>query len=127
MRWIPFVLLLKSAPAPGKSCNHGMPPRLPEVWSLNRPPKAIVSPDGNVYLHWEFYRDPQYACSTYFAHPKMLRAAPNGVSPSKPPAPGPFGPEENPIPSGEGQREGNLRGLSPRDASRQLAAADKAD
>lgn len=41
------------------------------------PPREIVSPDGNVYLHWEFWRDPNYACSTYFAHPYILRFKPN--------------------------------------------------
>jgi TonB C terminal len=40
------------------------------------PPREIVSPDGNVYLHWEFWRDPNYACSTYFAHPYILRFKP---------------------------------------------------
>ncbi|MBX3182631.1 MAG: energy transducer TonB [Polyangiaceae bacterium] len=57
------------------------------------PPKAIISPDGNVYLHWEFYRDPWYACSTYFARPYILKAAPD----SRPPdidAPK-FGPRED--------------------------------
>jgi hypothetical protein len=89
------------------------------------PPKAIISPDGNVYLHWEFYRDPQYACSTYFAHPKMLRSAPKSAPTSVPPAPGPFGPEESPMPNGEGQREGNLLfPLAP--ALRRLATADNA-
>ena len=24
-------------------------------------------------LHWEFYRNPQFACSTYFAHPSILQ------------------------------------------------------
>ncbi len=56
---------------------------------FGHPPDAILSSDGNVYLHWEFYRDPQYACSTYFAHPYILKldsAAPGGGSPgdSKP-------------------------------------------
>ena len=32
-------------------------------------PGAIVSPDGNVYLHWEFHRDEVYACSTMGARP----------------------------------------------------------
>ena len=56
------------------------------------PPSSIVSPDGNVYLHWEFYRDPWYACSTYFARPFILKAAPG----SKPPkvVPPKFGPRE---------------------------------
>ncbi|MFC1641776.1 hypothetical protein ACFL5O_03675 [Myxococcota bacterium] len=46
------------------------------------PPSAILSPDGKVYLHWEFHRYPWYACSTYFARPYILRAAPQSV-PSK--------------------------------------------
>lgn len=41
---------------------------------FGRPPTIIVSYDGNVYLHWEFYRNPYYACSTYFAHPYLLKA-----------------------------------------------------
>jgi hypothetical protein len=32
----------------------------------------IVSADGRIYLTWELYRNPDYACSTYFAHPYML-------------------------------------------------------
>jgi TonB family protein len=44
------------------------------------PPTEIVSPDGFVYLHWEFYRNPQYACATYFAHPFILHA-PAALSP----------------------------------------------
>ena len=43
-------------------------------------PGAIVSPDGNVYLHWEFHRDEVYACSTMHARPFMLN------TPAKPPA-----------------------------------------
>jgi hypothetical protein len=43
------------------------------------PPREIVSPDGNVYLHWEFWRDPNYACSTYFAHPYILRFKPTNA------------------------------------------------
>ena len=35
-------------------------------------PPDIVSPDGFVYIVWEFYEDPRYACSTYFAHPFIL-------------------------------------------------------
>ena len=35
-------------------------------------PDAIVSPDGNVYLHWEFHRDPVDACSTRNASPFIL-------------------------------------------------------
>jgi TonB family protein len=43
------------------------------------PPKEIVSPDGRVYLHWEFYRDPYYACSTYFARPFILKSQPQSA------------------------------------------------
>jgi hypothetical protein len=45
------------------------------------PPEAILSPDGNVYLHWEFHREPMYACSTFFAHPFMLKGNPRSVPP----------------------------------------------
>jgi TonB family protein len=48
-------------------------------------PPEIVSPDGNVYLHWEFHRDPDKACSTYFARPYLLR-----VKPKSAPSPGPL-------------------------------------
>lgn len=64
------------------------------------PPSAIVSPDGNVYLHWEFYRNPYYACSTYFARPFILKGAPGSAPPHiPPPASPPFGPKEDPIPA----------------------------
>jgi len=35
-------------------------------------PSAIVSPDGRVYLHWEFHREEAIACSTINASPFML-------------------------------------------------------
>jgi len=60
-------------------------------------PSAIVSPDGNVYLHWGFYRKPDYACSTYNARPYMLKAKPKSALPEVPP---PSKPEE----SEEGQQ-----------------------
>jgi len=59
------------------------------------PPKEIVSPDGNVYFHWEFYRNPYYACSTYFAHPYILKGKPKTAPPSIPP-PSPWRPREAP-------------------------------
>jgi hypothetical protein len=70
------------------------------------PPREIVSPDGNVYFHWEFFRNPQYACSTYFAHPFILKTAPK-------PAPGPApSPSEPPVkeyePPAAGERHGSL-------------------
>jgi hypothetical protein len=52
------------------------------------PPREIVSPDGKVYLHWEFHRN-QYACSTLNARPFILKAQP-GTAPTEvtpPPAP----------------------------------------
>ncbi|HVY26287.1 MAG TPA: hypothetical protein VHB79_07025 [Polyangiaceae bacterium] len=39
------------------------------------PPAEILSPDGNVYLYWEFRRDAM-ACSPLYAHPFILKAAP---------------------------------------------------
>lgn len=48
-------------------------------------PSAIISPDGRVYLHWEFHRD-DYACSTMNARPFMLSAPPPG-GPAEPPMP----------------------------------------
>lgn len=51
------------------------------------PPKVIVSPDGNVYFHWEFYRNPMYACSTYFARPYILKAQPKTAPPDVTPPP----------------------------------------
>lgn len=54
------------------------------------PPNAILSSDGNVYLHWEFHRKPEYACSTYFARPFIIdlgqQSAPPRVQPKDPPA-----------------------------------------
>lgn len=70
------------------------------------PPSEIVSPDGNVYLHWEFRRD-QMACSTLYAHPYIKRAepkpAPLPVTPPQPPFRGPD--DEKPQ---DGQRHGLL-------------------
>lgn len=66
---------------------------------FGKPPPVIVSPDGRVYLHWEFYRNPYYACSTYFAHPYILKVQPENA-PSHLPAPStpPFGPRERAVP-----------------------------
>jgi TonB family protein len=57
-------------------------------------PPEIVSPDGNVYLHWEFYREPDMACSTYFARPFLLRVKPKSAP--MPPAPLPIVPKNEP-------------------------------
>jgi TonB family protein len=61
------------------------------------PPSEIVSPDGNVYLHWEFRRDGM-ACSTLYAHPFILKAQPKPAPlPSTPPLPPFRGPDEAPL------------------------------
>jgi hypothetical protein len=62
------------------------------------PPRAIVSPDGNVYLHWEFHRDPNNACSTYFARPFLLKLQPKTAPPEITP--------EEPAAPAEGERHG---------------------
>lgn len=73
------------------------------------PPKEIISPDGNVYLHWEFYRNPDYACSTYFARPFMLRAKPETAPPAIAPPPIP--------PAGDEPPDRDRHGEIPRDRS----------
>ncbi|WP_437491044.1 hypothetical protein WME75_14865 [Sorangium sp. So ce1014] len=50
---------------------------------FGKAPDAIVSPDGNVYLHWEFHRDPYDACSTRNAQPFLLKA-PSDAAPVEP-------------------------------------------
>jgi hypothetical protein len=61
------------------------------------PPRQIISPDGNVYFHWEFHRNPYYACSTYFARPYILKTRPQPRPPSiVPPTRNPFRPREEP-------------------------------
>ena len=36
------------------------------------PPLDALSSDGNLYVHWEFHRDPVYACSTVNARPFII-------------------------------------------------------
>jgi hypothetical protein len=52
---------------------------------FGKAPEAIVSPDGNVYVHWEFYRDPYYACTSKFARPYLIKGGPK----KSPAGPGP--------------------------------------
>jgi TonB family protein len=40
---------------------------------FERPPAEVVSADGNVYMHWIFFRDERCACSTMNASPFLLR------------------------------------------------------
>jgi hypothetical protein len=70
---------------------------------FGKAPDAIASPDGLVYLHWEFHRDPFDACSTRNARPFMLREAPKPRTTPLPP------PRPRPRP-GETQAEGNDTG-----------------
>jgi len=51
-------------------------------------PDVIVSPDGNVYLHWEFHRDPVDACTTRNARPYLLKSAPPSKTTPRLPLPG---------------------------------------
>jgi hypothetical protein len=62
---------------------------------FGKPPKAIVSPDGNVYFHWEFHRDPVFACSTINARPYLLNTPPPS-EPSEPKSPTPPFPGTDP-------------------------------
>jgi hypothetical protein len=51
------------------------------------PPREIVSPDGKVYLHWEFHRDPAIACTTFNARPYKLKMQPKPAPTPTPPPP----------------------------------------
>jgi TonB family protein len=76
-------------------------------------PNAIISPDGNVYLHWEFHRDEVFACSTMGAQPFLLNnpAGPKNEEPAAP-IPSPKSPPTRergtPSPSPNDAREGSL-------------------
>lgn len=62
-------------------------------------PNAIVSADGNVYLHWEFHRDEVFACSTMHARPFLLNTPAKGPPEDpEPPAPAPKRPNERGAP-----------------------------
>ncbi len=74
------------------------------------PPSSIVSPDGNVYLHWEFHRNPLFACSTYFARPYIIKVPQKSAPPTVDPPPGPFGPEEEVPPAKQGHKGGERPG-----------------
>ncbi|APR78478.1 extensin-like protein [Minicystis rosea] len=60
---------------------------------FGKAPDIIASPDGNVYLHWEFHRDPFDACTTRNARPYILKNAPTKkaapLGPRKKPGAGP--------------------------------------
>ncbi|HKY36081.1 MAG TPA: hypothetical protein VJN18_09090 [Polyangiaceae bacterium] len=78
------------------------------------PPTQIISPDGNVYLHWEFRRD-QMACSTLYAHPFIKRTEPKPAPLPTTPRQPPFrGPDDAAPP--DRQRHGLAPGASARPA-----------
>jgi TonB family protein len=80
-------------------------------------PTAIVSPDGNVYLHWEFHRDEVYACSTMNARPFLLNVPSKGndpTDPTLPPGTKPPPAQERGVPGGSNEsREGSLEPVAP--------------
>ncbi len=55
-------------------------------------PSAILSPDGRVYLHWEFHRDEVFACSTMNARPFILNVPAGAPPPEQAPPRGPVPP-----------------------------------
>ncbi len=63
------------------------------------PPSAILSSDGNVYLHWEFHRRPELACSTYFARPFIIDLGQTPTTPGVEPPKKPSYEQEGPAPS----------------------------
>lgn len=78
-------------------------------------PGAIVSPDGNVYLHWEFHRDEVFACSTMHARPFMLNTpAKTPTEEPQPPSPAPKGPNERGAPPPVNLHEMREGALPPR-------------
>ncbi len=64
-------------------------------------PSAILSGDGNVYLHWEFHREEAIACTTMNAYPYILNNAPKPVDPGNLPPVVPPGDPERPAPTQE--------------------------
>ena len=78
------------------------------------PPSEIVSPDGNVYLHWEFRRDGM-ACSTMYAYPYILKAQPKPAPLPTTPLPPFRGPDEQ-APQPE-ERHGQLEPAQPKPAA----------
>ena len=88
-------------------------------------PGAIVSPDGNVYLHWEFHRDEVYACSTQGARPFILNT-PGPKEETQPPSPSPASPTKErgaPPSSPNDAREGSLSPTLP-PAGRRMGLAN---
>jgi TonB family protein len=49
---------------------------------FGKAPDVIASPDGNVYLHWEFHRNPVDACTTRNARVFIANEAPRSPDPA---------------------------------------------
>jgi len=73
---------------------------------FGRAPEIIGSPDGNVYLHWEFHRDPFDACTTRNARPYILKTAPKKHT-------APLGPRRKPAGPRADERRGPTQPLLP--------------
>lgn len=43
---------------------------------FGKAPDSLVSPDGNVHMHWEFHSDPHDGCAPRNAYPYLLKSAP---------------------------------------------------
>ncbi len=79
---------------------------------FGKAPDAIVSPDGLVYLHWEFHRD-EMRCSNLNAYPYVLKGgAPGQPLPTQPPSkPAPPTEGKPPLPTLPGTQMGALPGV----------------
>ena len=75
---------------------------------FGKAPTAIVSPDGLVYLHWEFHRD-EMRCSNLNAYPYVLK---EGQTPVKPEPKDPPKPPIKPNPE-DGKSYGSLLNPKP--------------
>ncbi|MGZ3475736.1 MAG: TonB C-terminal domain-containing protein [Polyangiales bacterium] len=77
---------------------------------FGKAPDAIVSPDGLVYLHWEFHRD-DMRCSNVNAYPYVLKEGqtPKAPDPKQPPPPPKGNPEEKKAPG----QLGSIKSQSP--------------
>ncbi|MEO7096038.1 MAG: TonB family protein [Polyangiales bacterium] len=80
---------------------------------FGKAPSAIVSPDGLVYLHWEFHRD-EMRCSNLNAYPYVLK---EGGTPVKPEPKDPPKPPVKPNPE-----DGKKYGSAPVDPKSKYAA-----
>jgi hypothetical protein len=62
---------------------------------FGKAPDLIASPDGRVYFHWEFHRDPVDACTTRNAYPYILKNPSKKLAKPKPPVAKPGAPSSD--------------------------------